>query len=73
MCVPYLNKTSAGALGLSNQLFSSEQLDIALSSVACNGSENSILTCNLNSHEAFCGPYDDAGVVCQGETTKPGF
>ena len=55
-----------GAIGLSNQLFSEQQLDILLSDVACDGSETDLLDCATDSRQTFCGPRDDAGAVCQG-------
>lgn len=55
-----------GAIGLSNQIFSEQELDISLRDVACDGSESNLLACNLNSRPTFCNPRDDAGAVCQG-------
>ena len=38
--------------------------------VSCNGSESAFLDCPYNMlTQTSCGPFSDAGIVCQGETT----
>lgn len=57
---------TTGAISLSNQIFSEQELDISVRDVACDGSESNLLDCNLNSRQTFCNARDDAGAVCQG-------
>ena len=41
--------------------------------VSCNGSESALLDCPYNMlTQTSCGPFSDAGIVCQGETTVHG-
>ncbi len=63
----YYLPSYSGAISLSNQIFPEQLNDMLLRDVNCNGTEDSILLCNHNNRDSFCGPRDDAGVVCQGK------
>lgn len=62
----------SGAIGLANQIFYEQKLDILLRDAKCNGSENTLLACDVNTRRTFCGPRDDSGVVCQGMNFSTG-
>ena len=67
--VPYDITLIIGAIGLNNEVFSDPQANLLIRDISCNGSENSLLSCQYNNLlETFCGPLDDAGVVCQGQS-----
>lgn len=57
-----------GAIGLNNAVFSDVRANLLITDISCNGSELSLVECEFNNLlETFCGPSDDAGVVCQGK------
>ena len=61
-----LNYTYTGAVAIVDEYFGENILPVSQTTVECAGSELSIVDC-MNS-TASCNPYQDAGVVCQGES-----
>ena len=58
-----------GALNLTHEEFHSRVSPMAISNVACVGTENELMNCS-HSHIASCDPINDAGVVCQGRIVE---
>ena len=54
----------SGALSYYNASFGQSQGTVLLSSIACNGTESSLLECQYNT--SSCAHTQDAGVRCQG-------
>lgn len=56
-----------GAIAVDNAVFSDPKANLLIRNIHCNGTESHLLECvHNNLLESFCGPSDDAGVVCQG-------
>ena len=52
-----------------NGLYSEADAPIFIRDVSCNGSESAFLDCPYNIltvTQTSCGPFSDAGIVCQG-------
>lgn len=57
----------AGAINLTNPLFAEGNAPISITSLSCDGSEEELSECSLNTGELVsCGRFEDAGIVCQG-------
>ena len=54
-----------GALNLTHEEFHSRVAPTAITSVACVGTEDELISCSY-SHLTTCGLLNDAGVICQG-------
>ena len=68
-CILYL----LGAIALKKGLYSEADAPLFIRDVSCNGSESALLDCPYNMlTQTSCGPFSDAGIVCQGETTVHG-
>ena len=63
--VPYFLHYFVGAIALSNAQFSNGNIPTLVTSLACNGNENVLYNCTINS-EKSCGRFEDAAIVCQG-------
>ena len=52
-----------------NGLYIEVDAPLFIRDVSCNGSESTLLDCPHNMlTQTSCGPFSDAGIVCQGET-----
>ena len=59
---------TAGSVAIVNENFGENTLPVSLTKVQCTGSESAIVDC-VNSTTP-CNPFQDAGVVCQGELAQ---
>lgn len=60
-----------GSIALNNGEFSEGQKDTVLIGIDCSGAETRILDCPHNTQSQLtCGPYEDAGIACQGLESK---
>ena len=58
----------SGAIALVNGLYVETDAPLFIRDVSCNGSESALLDCPYNAlTQTSCGPFSDAGIVCQGE------
>jgi hypothetical protein len=58
-----------GAIALLKGLYVEVDAPLYIRDVNCNGSESTLLDCPYNTlTQTLCGPFSDAGIVCQGET-----
>ena len=55
-----------GAVAIDGSTFTGSTFKSFISSVACNGNENNLFSCPLDSSAVICGGKAKAGIVCQG-------
>ena len=60
----------SGAVAVTSEYYGENNRPMNVKQVECNGSELTLLDCNLeNSDQSICLSVDDAGIVCQGKNT----
>ena len=61
-------KSNSGAVAVTNEYYGENSQPMSVMEVECNGSELTLLDCNLESNNLnLCGSLEDAGIVCQGK------
>ena len=57
-----------GAIALVHGLYVEADTPLFVRDISCNGTESALLDCPYNTlTQTSCGPFSDAGIVCQGE------
>ena len=60
--------SNSGAVAVTSEYYGENSRPMNVKQVECNGSELTLLDCNLeNSDQNICISVDDAGIVCQGK------
>lgn len=58
--------SNPGAIPVREPLFTDVAVPILVNGLSCDGNEDSIANCTYN--QDSCGPFNEAGVVCQGQS-----
>ena len=59
-----------GAIALVRGLYSEGDRPLLIRDLSCSGAESALLDCPYNElMQTSCGPFNDAGIVCQGMIT----